>query len=153
MKYKATESVEFEKPLIPEGLYPARFVGDQEGPEGEYGPRVIADFEVFYDKDKKSVKIGRFYGLKKDGSVAKKGNYFKALVAMGLKENVTDIDTDAMKGHPCRVLVKNYKDNDGKDVSGINDVMAPAPDTLPFIQEHEKRHNLTGAKIPEETVR
>ena len=122
MELKGEESA-YEKPHIAEGLHPAEFVDLVEGPPGQYGDRVIAEFLVYHSEDEEPVKIGRFFGAK----MSPKSKLWAAMEAIGAKPKVGEsIDSDECKGSPCRVMVEDYDDDDGKKCSGITKVKEPS---------------------------
>lgn len=135
MKIKAEESSGFEKPHIPEGLHHAEFISVNNAPDGKFGARVALDFNVYYSKDKEPVKIGRVFGKK----LTPKSQLWEALESIGASlELDKELDTDSLTGNMCRVMVEDYKDNEGRTVSGISKVKIAAEDTQIFIEETKK---------------
>jgi len=131
MEIKAEES-SFEKVHIPEGIHHAEFVGVTDAPEGQYGPRVALDFVVHFSKTEKPVKIGRVLGKK----LTPKSKLWEAFEALGGKPEVgKNFDTSRLLGNPCRVMVEDYQNNDGKTVSGISKVKSPDADTSTYLGE------------------
>lgn len=136
MEIEAKESA-FERVHIPEGLHPAEFFELVNGPDGQYGPRVVAEFYVYHDKDKEPVKLGRFYGKK----LTPKSKLWECMTALGVKlEAGKNLVSEELKGNPCQVLVKDYiHDDDGKARSGITEVLPPQDDTLDKIQSIKQK--------------
>ncbi len=133
MKIEAEET-KFEKPHIPEGLHHAEFVAINNAPDGQYGPRVVLDFMVYYSRHENPVRIGRFLGKK----LTPRSILWSAVVELGGKPEVgKEFDIDQLLGNPCRVMVEDYTDNERKAVSGITKIKAPDANTLVFIQEHQ----------------
>ena len=130
MKMKAEESYGFERPHIPEGLHHAVFLNISEAPDGKFGARVALDFAVYYSKTQKPVKIGRVFGKK----LTPKSQLWEALEAIGAELEVgEEIDINTLVGRKCRVMIEDYKDNEGKTVSGISKVKSMSVDTDEFI--------------------
>lgn len=135
MKIKAEESTGFEKPHIPEGLHHAEFITVNNAPDGRFGHRIALEFDVYYMKDQKPVKIGRVYGKK----LTPKSQLWEALESIGADLQVgREIDLDELSGNKCRVMVEDYKDNDGRIVSGISKVKPAAEETESFIENIKK---------------
>jgi len=132
MKIKAEESNGFDKPHIQEGLHHAEFINSVDAPDGKYGERVALDFKVYHSKTEPPVKIGRVYGKK----LTPRSQLWEAFVAIGLDFEVgAEIETDTLIGNKCRVMVEDYKDNNGKVVSGITKIKSFGEDTASFIDE------------------
>ena len=143
MKIKAEESTGFEKPHIPEGLHHAEFITVNIAPDGRFGERIALEFNVYYVKDKKPIKIGRVYGKK----LTPKSQLWEALESIGAGIQVgREIDLDALSGNKCRVMVEDYKDNDGRIVSGISKVKPAAEETESFIENIKKETGHTAGK-------
>ena len=132
MKIRAEEGG-FEKAHIPEGIHHAELIGINDAPDGQYGPRIALDFQVYYSKKEGPAKIGRVFGKK----LTPKSQLWSAIEALGGKTEIgEDFDMDSMLGNPCRVMVEDYKDqNSGDTVSGINKVKIPDEDTTTYLSE------------------
>ena len=132
MRIKAEESSGFERPHIPEGLHHAEFINISDAPDGKFGARIALDFVVYHSKTKKPVKIGRVFGKK----LTPKAKLWEALESIGAKlEFGKEFDVNTLLGNQCRVMVEDYKDNEGKLVSGISKVKTPGEDTQNFIEK------------------
>ncbi len=132
MKIKAEESNGFERPHIQEGLHHAEFLSSNDAPDGKFGARIALDFVVYPGKTQKPVKIGRVFGKK----LTPKARLWEALESIGATLEVgKELDIDSLLGSRCRVMVEDYKDNEGKMVSGITKVKTPGEDTIAFIEE------------------
>jgi hypothetical protein len=130
MKMQAEESNGFERPHIPEGLHHAVFLNIKDAPDGKFGARVALDFAVYYSKNQKPVTIGRVFGKK----LTPKSQLWDALEAIGADIEVgKEIDINSLVGRKCRVMIEDYKDNEGKLVSGISKVKSMGEDTHDFI--------------------
>ena len=135
MKIRAQESTGFEKPHIPEGLHHAEFISVNSAPDGKFGERVALEFDVYYMRDKKPVRIGRIYGKK----LTPKSQLWEALNSIGADLKVgQEIDIGALSGYKCRVMVEDYRDSDGRIVSGISKVKPAIQDTISFIEYTKK---------------
>lgn len=135
MQIKAEESSGFEKPHISEGLHHAQLMRISDAPDGKFGARVALDFIVYYNRMKNPVKIGRVFGKK----LTPKAQLWEAFESLGANLQVgTYFDTKTLTGKKCRVMVEDYKDNDGKIVSGITKVKKSVPETIDFIEEVKK---------------
>jgi len=153
MEINAEESA-FEKAHIPEGIHNAELVDIKDTSDGQYGPRVILDFEIYYSKNEGPAKIGRFLGKK----LTPKAKLWEAFVSLGGKPEVgKPFSTDDLLGNPCRVMVEDYEDNDGKTVTGITKVKAPDESTVEYIaeakQKLQKIKEGDNAKAEEEEVK
>lgn len=134
MKMKAEESNGFERPHIPEGLHHAVFLNISDAPDGKFGQRVALDFAVYHSKTQKPVKIGRIFGKK----LTPKSQLWEALESIGADIEVgKEIDINTLLGRKCRVMIEDYKDNEGKIVSGISKVKNMGEDTHDFIVQAE----------------
>ncbi len=130
MKMKAEESNGFERPHISEGLHHAVFLNINDAPDGKFGARVALDFAVYYSKTQKPVKIGRIFGKK----LTPKSQLWEALESIGAEIEVgNEIDISSLLGRKCRVMIEDYKDNEGKIVSGISKIKSMGEDTHDFI--------------------
>jgi len=151
MEIQAQES-SFERVRIPEGIHHAELVAISDAPDGQYGPRVALDFLVYYSKKEKPAKIGRVFGKK----LTPKSKLWEAFEALGGRLKVGDnFDTNGLMGKPCRVMVEDYQDNDGKTVSGINRVKAADENTVDFIfntKEVLKKTNTVEGPVPVENL-
>jgi hypothetical protein len=137
MKIKAEESNGFQRPHIPEGLHNAEFVEVRDAPDGKFGARIALDFAVYHSKTQEPVIIGRIFGKK----LTPKSQLWIALESIGANlELGKEFDIDTLLGNKCRVMVEDYKDNEGKSVSGITKVKPPGEDTQDFIEKI--KHNL-----------
>lgn len=135
MKIKAEESNGFERPHIQEGLHHAEFLSSSDAPDGKFGARIALDFVVYHSKTQKPVKIGRVFGKK----LTPKAQLWDALESIGANLEVgNEFDIDTLLGNKCRVMVEDYKDNEGKVVSGITKIKTPGEDTTSFIEEVKK---------------
>jgi len=135
MEIPAQES-SFEKAHIPEGIHHAELIAVQDTPDGQYGPRVALDFNVYYSMKEGPAKIGRVFGKK----LTPKSKLWEAFEALGMKPEVgKSFDTDNLTGNPCRVMVEDYEDNEGKTVSGISKVKAPDEKTAEHISEAKEK--------------
>ncbi|MDZ7760059.1 MAG: hypothetical protein U5L00_07380 [Desulfovermiculus sp.] len=129
MEIEAEESG-FERAHIPEGIHHAELVSISDAPDGQYGPRVALDFRVFYSKTEQPVQIGRVFGKK----LTPKSKLWEAFEALTSDVKVgTRIETDTLIGKPCRVVVEDMSDNEGKTISVISRVKAPDEETVAFI--------------------
>jgi hypothetical protein len=132
MKIKAVESNGFEKPHISEGLHHAEFISISDAPDGKFGARIALDFVVYYSKTEKPVKIGRVFGKK----LTPKAQLWEALESIGAKLEVgKEFDVSTLIGNRCRVMIEDYKSNEGKVVSGITKIKTPGEDTDAFIED------------------
>ena len=149
MEIPAEQSA-FEKVHIPEGIHHAVFIGTTDAPDGQYGPRVALDFEVYYSTNEKPARIGRVYGKK----LTPKSKLWEALKAIGAELEVgKTFDTDTLAGKLCRVTVEDYEDNDNNTVSGISKVKQADPNTESFIKNtNEKVSGLEKPEVEEEIV-
>lgn len=135
MKIKVEESNGFERPHIPEGLHHAELLSNSDAPDGKFGARIALDFVVYHSKTEKPVKIGRVFGKK----LTPKAQLFDALESIGANLEVgNNFDIDSLLGNKCRVMIEDYKDNEGKVVSGITKVKTLGEDTAAFIEEVKK---------------
>ena len=135
MEIQAQESA-FERAHIPEGIHNAELVAVQPAPDGQYGPRVALDFNVYYSKKEGPARIGRVFGKK----LTPKSMLWEALNALGAKLSVGDkVDTDSLLQNPCRVVVEDYTDNDGNTVSGISKVKAPDDKTAAYLTDAKQQ--------------
>ncbi|MFC1828057.1 hypothetical protein ACFL0O_00410 [Thermodesulfobacteriota bacterium] len=135
MKIPAEESA-FEKAHITEGIHHAELMGISDAPDGQYGPRVALDFNVYYSMKEGPARIGRVFGKK----LTPKSKLWESIVALGGKPEVgKDFDMDSLLGNPCRVMVEDYEDNDGKTVSGINKVKTPNEKTSEYLSEAKEK--------------
>jgi len=136
MKIRAEEGG-FEKAHIPEGIHHAELISINDAPDGQYGPRIALDFQVYYSKKEGPAKIGRVFGKK----LTPKSKLWEAMEALGGKPEVgKDFDMDSLLGNPCRVMVEDYEDNnDGKTVSGINKVKEPNEKTAEYLSEAKEK--------------
>ncbi len=111
---------------------------------------------MFIDPEK-PVKIGRVYGKK----LTPKAQLWEALKSIGANlELGQEFDIDTLLGNKCRVMVEDYKDGEGKTVSGITKVKTPGTDTEEFIKEvktkfaaADQQINSPAVAVPEEVVR
>ncbi len=143
MKIRAEESSGFEKPHIQEGLHHAEFISCNDAPDGKFGARIALDFIVYHSRVEKPVKIGRVYGKK----LTPKAQLWDALQSMGANLALgQEFEIDSLLGNQCRVMVEDYKDNEGKTVSGITKVKQPSEETSAFILEVKK--NVAGTIDP-----
>ncbi len=134
MKIKAEESNGFERAHISEGLHHAVFLNISDAPDGKFGARVALDFAVYFSKTQKPVKIGRVFGKK----LTPKSQLWEALESIGADIEVgEEIDINALMGRKCRVMIEDYKDNEGKIASGISKVKSMGEDTHDFILQAE----------------
>jgi len=151
MEINAEES-KYEKAHIQEGIHHAELVEISDAPDGKYGARVALDFVVFYNKNEKPVKIGRIFGK----ILTPKSHLWGASEALGGKPEVgKKFNMDTLLGNPCRVMVEDYEDGDGKTVSGISKVKAPDENTVEYLSEaKEARKTLQdeNPKVEEEKV-
>ena len=152
MEIPAEESA-FEKAHILEGIHHAELIDISDAPDGQYGPRVALDFQVYYSKKEGPAKIGRIYGKR----LTPKAKLWEAFVALGGKPEVgKGFNTDELLGNPCRVMVEDYEDNDGKTVSGITKVKVPSGETTTYIAEAKQQlkqiKESGNPKVEEETV-
>jgi len=149
MKIKAEESNGFEKVRIEEGLHHAEFLSDSNAPDGKFGARVALDFTVYHSKTQKPVTIGRVFGKK----LTPKAQLWEALQSIGASLEVgKELNTETLIGNRCRVMVEDYKDNEGKVVSGITKVKTPGDDTVSFIEESIKNCSQKEEPIPVESI-
>jgi len=139
MEIPAQES-SFEKAHIPEGIHHAELIAVQDTPDGQYGPRVALDFNVYYSMKEGPAKIGRVFGKK----LTPKSKLWEAFEALGMKPEVgKSFDTDKILGSSCRVVVEDYRDSDGNTVSGISKVKAPDDKTADYLSvAKEKLRNI-----------
>jgi hypothetical protein len=148
MKMKAEESNGFERPHITEGLHHAVFLNISDAPDGKFGARVALDFAVYYSKTQRPVKIGRVFGKK----LTPKSQLWEALEAIGADIEVgKEIDINTLVGRKCRVMIEDYKDNEGKTVSGISKVKSMGEDTQEFILQTDEYLSLLDEPAKEET--
>jgi len=148
MKMKAEESNGFERPHITEGLHHAVFLNINDAPDGKFGARVALDFAVYYSKTQRPVKIGRVFGKK----LTPKSQLWEALEAIGADIEVgKEIDINTLVGRKCRVMIEDYKDNEGKTVSGISKVKSMGEDTQEFILQTDEYLSLLDEPAKEET--
>jgi len=102
---------------------------------------------VYYDKTKKPVKLGRIFQKR----LSPKAKLWEALMALGAKPEVgKKIDTEALKGNPCRVTIEDYTDNEGNTVSGITKVKEPDTESSSVIAEIK---GTAGADVEVEDVK
>ena len=139
MKMKAEESNGFDRPHIPEGLHHAVFLNISDAPDGKFGARVALNFAVYYSKTQKPVNIGRVFGKK----LTPKSQLWEALESIGVDIEVgKEIDINSLLGQKCRVMIEDYKDHEGKTVSGISNVKGMGEDTHAFIHHTDEYFNL-----------
>lgn len=144
MKIQAEESSSFPKPKIREGLHHAELVDISPAPDGKYGPRIALDFNVYPSTIEHPAKIGRILGRKLTPK-AKLWEGLEALVAdLKLGE---EYDTNKVLGNPCRVMVEDYTDSEGKKVSGITKIKPAAVETKKFIEQAK----LLATNLPQST--
>jgi len=151
MRIKAEESSGFERPHVQEGLHHAQFLSASSAPDGKFGARIALDFVVYPGKTQKPVKIGRVFGKK----LTPKARLWEALESIGANLEVgKEFDIDSLLGKKCRVMVEDYKDNEGKMVSGITKVKTPDVNTITFIEEVKTNMSAGKAKaiVTEEAV-
>ena len=135
MEIKAEES-SFEKVHITEGIHHAEFIEISNAPDGKFGARVALDFIVHYSKNEKPVKIGRVLGKK----LTPKSKLWETVEALcGKPEIGKTFDVSTLLGNPCRVMVEDYQDNDGKTVSGISKVKIPDENTSTYLGEIKEK--------------
>ena len=121
----------FVKTKIPQGMYYAKLKNVKEGTEGMYGARIIWEFEILDLKSKKPVmfdsngeqkvaEIGVFTGCKFTPN-SKETSIYKSLG--GDYEGDEEVDTDKVLEKTAQAIVTTYKDKDGKDASGIKEIL------------------------------
>jgi hypothetical protein len=130
MKMKAKE-LNYDKPVINEGLYHATLKEVKSIEKGDYGDRVAIVFDVYHSTEEKPVELSMIAY----SQVTPKSKMTKALEPLGYtyKEG-EEFDTDEFLGNPCKVLIENYT-KDGKEVSGVDKVMAPDEQTVEYISK------------------
>ena len=148
MELVAEES-RFEKVHIPEGIHNAELVQISDAPDGKYGQRIALDFVIFYSKKEQPVKIGRIFGKK----LTPKSQLWEALTAIGAKlETGKKVDLEKFLGSPCRVVVEDYDDSDGKTVSGISKVKEPDEKTTEYLAQAKEAAKLKKGDSDERPV-
>jgi len=151
MRIKAEESSGCERQHVQKGLHHAQFLSASSAPDGKFGARIALDFVVYPGKTQKPVKIGRVFGKK----LTPKARLWEALESIGANLEVgKEFDIDSLLGKKCRVMVEDYKDNEGKMVSGITKVKTPDVNTITFIEEVKTNMSAGKAKaiVTEEAV-
>lgn len=116
MEIPMTDKSGFEKPKIEEGLYPAKLKEVKETTAGEYGERTVLVFDVLSGDE--VVEMG-MVAYKR---ITPKSRLGEAFIALGAKLSEGLLDTGKFIGTKCQVLVENYKDKEGEEVSGISKV-------------------------------
>ncbi len=126
MEIRAEESG-FEKAHIPEGIHYAELIGASDTADGQYGPRVALDFAVYHSTKERPATIGRVFGKK----LTPRSKLWDALCALGSDVEVGEtVQTEALIGNQCRVMIEDYTDAEGKTFSAITKVKAPDADTV-----------------------
>ncbi len=105
----------FEKPRLPEGIYEAKLKEVKDVNPGKYGDRVAWIFEIIEHSQDLA------YLTYKNASLNSRCT--QVYVALGGKfVEGKNFDTDKLEGKPVRVMVEDYKDNDGNVFSTISKV-------------------------------
>lgn len=87
---------------IKNGIYSAKFLGCEEGPEGNYGPTARWNFEI-QDEDT-VVPLDALTGLKA-GPRSKAGQFLAAIIGRQLEVGES-IDPDTLIGKKVKVLIE-----------------------------------------------
>jgi len=120
MEIPMTDKTGFDKPKLPDGIYPARLKEVRDTTPGEFGDRVVLVFEVLNNNT--IVEMGMVCGKK----ISPKSKLGAAFTALGAKLSEGHLETASYIGKKCQVFVEEYKDKDGEKVCGINKVLKAA---------------------------
>jgi hypothetical protein len=119
MKIKSTtQEKDFSKPCIPEDFYTGTLKEVKPVKEGEYGPRIAFIYSV--DGQDEEIELAVVCYTKNPAN--KDNKLGQIIMAHGVELNDDEIELDALVGTKAKLLVENYKDNDGKECSGIGKV-------------------------------
>jgi hypothetical protein len=121
MRIKPNEYVEEQGPVLEPDIYSAILTGFGEH-EGQYGPRLVWQFEV--EDGSEAVEAAGFtsYSMadgKKQSNLIK---WTKALIGEIPEEG---LDLEHLLGKPCRVDIVNYTKQNGITKNKVNDVRPP----------------------------
>lgn len=124
MEIESTQTTEFEKIVVPEDMYEAILVEVRDIPDGQYGARIAAVFSI--DTKEGAKEVSRVCSKKITPNTA----LGKIVLAMGAEITEGKMSMDELYGKPCRILIKNYKDNDGDQRSGVDNVLKSAANEI-----------------------
>ncbi len=107
-----SESIEFERVRLEEGVYEAELKEVKDITEGTYGPRVA----FIYIVDSKELAYVCY-----KTKATEDNKLGKALIAHGVKIQDTKVNTDNLPKNKVRVWVEDFKvrDKDGKETKEI----------------------------------
>ena len=105
----------FETPKIEEGLYTAKLLEVKEIKEGQYGKRVAWIYEILANQ----TKLAHITYVPEQANPENK--FGKVLLAHGVDLG-SEVETETLIGTNVRVMVEDYKNDDGEIASSITKV-------------------------------
>jgi len=124
MEIESSQSAEFEKVVVAEDMYEALLTEVRDIPDGQYGARVAAVFSI--DTKDGIKEVSRVCSKKITPNTA----LGKIVMVMGAEITEGKMNMTELYGKPCRILIKNYKDNDGDTRSGVDNVLKSAANEI-----------------------